>query len=57
MIEKEELVQALLEYQEKAADFSPSGKLIPGKVAVIDDEILSQELTPGAAVTPLLLGK
>ncbi len=55
MIEKEELVQALLKHQEKAADFSPSGKILPGKVAVIDDDILSKEIAPGAAVTPLLL--
>lgn len=57
MIEKEELVNALVKHQEKAADFSPSGKLTPGKVSMIDDDILSQEVAPGAAVTPLLLGK
>lgn len=54
-IEKEELVQALVEYQLKASDFSPSGKIVPGKVAMIDDETLDQELTPDAAATPLLL--
>jgi hypothetical protein len=57
MIEKEELVQALLQHQEKAAAFSPSGKILPGKVAVIDDQILTKEIAPGAAVTPLLLGE
>ena len=56
-IEKDELVRALVQHQEKAADFSPSGKIMPGKVAVIDDDILSNEIAPGAAVTPLLLGK
>jgi len=55
MIEKSELVQALLQHQEKASKFSVSGKIMPGKVAVIDDDILSKELAPGAVSTPLLL--
>lgn len=54
-IEKEELVQALVEYQLKASNFSPSGKIVPGKVSMIDDDTLDQELTPDAAATPLLL--
>ena len=57
MIEKEDLVQALLQYDEKASNFSPSGKIVPGKVALIDDDILTKEVAEGAAVTPLLLGK
>lgn len=55
LIEKEELVQALVQYQQEALKFSPSGKIMPGKVAVIDDDILTKELAPGAAPTPLLL--
>lgn len=54
MKEKEEMVQALVSYQEKAADFSLSGKLTPGKVTDIDGESLGKELKPGAG-TPLLL--
>ena len=55
MIEKEELVQALVKYQEKVSEFSPSGKLAPGKVTVIDQDVLAKEVAPGAATTPLLL--
>ena len=55
MIEKEEIVQALVAYQEKASNFSPSGKITPGKVAMIDQDILAKEVAPGAATTPLLL--
>jgi len=55
MIEKEEIVQALVAYQEKASKFSPSGKITPGKVAMIDQDILAKEVAPGAATTPLLL--
>ena len=57
MIEKEELVQALLKHQEKAAGFSVSGKIMPGEVAKIDEDILAKEVAPGAASTPLLLGE
>jgi len=55
MIEKEELVQALVKFQEKASNFSPSGKLTPGKVTTIDQDVLAKEVAPGAATTPLLL--
>jgi len=55
MIEKEEIVQALVSYQEKASKFSPSGKITPGKVAMIDQDVLAKEVAPGAATTPLLL--
>ena len=55
MIEKEDLVQALLLHKEKAAFFSPSGVIIPGQVAEIDGDTLGIEVAPGAATTPLLL--
>ena len=54
LIEKEELVQALVSYQVEAVKFSPSGKILPGKVAQIDDEILAKEVA-GGATTPLML--
>ena len=54
LIEKEELVQALVSYQAEAVKFSPSGKILPGKVAQIDDEILAKEVA-GGATTPLML--
>uniref|UniRef100_A0A6S8VA44 Thioredoxin domain-containing protein n=1 Tax=Chaetoceros debilis TaxID=122233 RepID=A0A6S8VA44_9STRA len=53
-IEKEELVRALVDYKEKASDFSSSGALTPGKVTMINDDILGKEVSGGAA-TPLLL--
>ncbi len=57
MIEKEELVQALIGYYEQASIFSPSGALTPGKVTVItDDAILEKEIyNNGTATTPLML--
>mmetsp|Transcript_17974 Transcript_17974/g.21999 ORF Transcript_17974/g.21999 Transcript_17974/m.21999 type:complete len:320 (-) Transcript_17974:283-1242(-) len=55
MIEKEDLVQALIAYEEMAANFSPSGKISPGKVAMIDDVTLEKELKAGITTTPLLL--
>jgi len=54
MIEKEELVRALVDYKEKASEFSSSGALTPGKVTMINDDILGKEVAGGAA-TPLLL--
>jgi len=53
-IEKEELVRALVDYKEKASEFSSSGALTPGKVTMINDDILGKEVSGGAA-TPLLL--
>lgn len=60
LIEKEELVQALVQYQEECLKFSRSGKIMPGKVAQIDDDILTKELNPraesiGTTIPPLLL--
>jgi Thioredoxin domain-containing protein len=60
LIEKEELVQALVQYQEECLKFSRSGKIMPGKVALIDDDTLTKELTTRAAssldsTAPLLL--
>ena len=57
MIEKEELVQALIGYYEQASLFSPSGTLTPSKVtAITDDAILDKEINNGGvATTPLLL--
>ncbi len=54
MIEKEELVRALADYKEQASEFSTSGALTPGKVTMINDDILGKEVSGGAA-TPLLL--
>ncbi len=57
MIEKEELVQALIGHYEKASLFSPSGTLTPGKVTMItDDDVLEKEIyNGGVATTPLML--
>eukprot|EP00557_Chaetoceros_sp_GSL56_P008245 CAMPEP_0176499920 /NCGR_PEP_ID=MMETSP0200_2-20121128/13218_1 /TAXON_ID=947934 /ORGANISM="Chaetoceros sp., Strain GSL56" /LENGTH=287 /DNA_ID=CAMNT_0017898439 /DNA_START=181 /DNA_END=1044 /DNA_ORIENTATION=- len=63
LIEKEELVQALVKYQEECLKFSVSGKIMPGKVALIDDDTLSKELTSSSIsgsrssnnIPPLLL--
>lgn len=54
MIEKEELVQALLKHQLEVGSFSASGKLIPSQVADIDEITLEQELKGGLS-TPLVL--
>lgn len=54
MVEKEDLVQALLKAREAASNFSSSGALTPGKVADIDAETLTTELSTPAG-TPLLL--
>lgn len=54
MIEKEELVRALLDFKEMVSKFSLSGKLIPGKVTKINGQILKTELSGGWR-TPLLL--
>jgi len=57
MIEKEDLVKALLTAREKASNFSRSGSLSPGVVADIDDSQLSAELesSDGMTLPPLLL--
>jgi thioredoxin 1 len=54
MLEKEELVQALLSARELAHNFSPSGALSPGQVADINADQLTLELSKPAS-TPLLL--
>ena len=46
MFEKEELVMALADAMEKNFLFSRSGKLSPGAVTDLDDDILSLELNP-----------
>lgn len=55
MIEKEELVQALVAHYEKCSSFSPSGTIIPGKVSVIMDESILETELNSPSVTPLLL--
>jgi thioredoxin len=54
MIEKEDYVKALLAIEEQRGDFSPSGKLTPGKVGNIGQDDVEKELK-GRADTPLLL--
>jgi thioredoxin len=54
MLEKEELIQALLTARESAHNFSPSGALSPGRVADINADQLQLELSKPAS-TPLLL--
>jgi thioredoxin len=54
MVEKEDLVQALLAAREAASNFSSSGVLTPGKVSDIDADTLTTELSTPAG-TPLLL--
>jgi hypothetical protein len=54
MIEKEDYVKALLALEEQRGDFSPSGKLTPGKVGNIGQDDVGKELK-GRADTPLLL--
>lgn len=53
-IEKEDYVKALLVVEEERGNFSPSGKLVPGKVTNITQDTLEKELKGGAS-TPLLL--
>lgn len=53
-IEKEDYVRALLVVEEERGNFSPSGKLVAGKVVNITQDILEKELKGGAS-TPLLL--
>jgi len=54
MIDKEDLVRALVKDMEDAANFSVSGELCPGRVTDIDDKTLEKELG-GTAKTPLIL--
>uniref|UniRef100_A0A7S4T607 Thioredoxin domain-containing protein n=1 Tax=Ditylum brightwellii TaxID=49249 RepID=A0A7S4T607_9STRA len=54
MIEKEDLVQALVSAMEKSSQFSLSGALTPGEATDITGDILTAELS-GDAGTPLLL--
>jgi thiol-disulfide isomerase/thioredoxin len=54
MLEKEQLVQALLSARESAHHFSPSGALCPGRVVDVNADQLSLELSKPAS-TPLLL--
>jgi len=55
MIEKEEMVQALVSYKEKFSYFPQNRQIILGKVAEIDNLALSKEVTPGLVTTPFLL--
>jgi len=55
MFEKEDLVQALVSYEEKSFKFSPSGALTPGKVTDVNGDILEKEISKGLVTTPLLL--
>lgn len=57
MIEKEDLVQALLKAREASSGFSSSGALTPGEVGMLTDQELDQELnnSEGATSSPLLL--
>lgn len=54
MIEKEDLVNALLSNMESIQDFSKSKSLIPGKVNEVTGDILSAELSSESS-NPLLL--
>jgi thiol-disulfide isomerase/thioredoxin len=54
MIDKEDLVQALLKAREASASFSASGALTPGKVGELTDKDLEKELSTPSK-TPLLL--
>jgi len=54
MVEKEDLVQALLKAREATSNFSSSGALSPGKVADINGDTLKTELSTPAS-TPMLL--
>jgi len=53
MLEKEELVQALLSAREAASSFSAN--LTPGQVGALTDDQLEQELNESTSSTPLLL--
>jgi len=55
MIEKEDLVQALLNAMEEAANFSSSGALKPGSVGDVTDDELRKERDEPATSAPLLL--
>lgn len=54
MVEKEDLVQALLKAREATSKFTSSGALAPGQVTDINGDILEKELSTPAS-TPLLL--
>lgn len=53
-VEKEELVQALIESMERSADFSVSGVMMPGEVTDLTAEQLEAELSQPSEA-PLLL--
>lgn len=56
LLEKEDLVRALVDAMERASNFSPSGALEPGSVADINDDQLEAEINRAKDVgTPLLL--
>ena len=57
MIEKEDLIQALLQHHRTMANqvYSLSGNIVPKQVADISGDVLQQELKPGKNVPPLLL--
>ena len=56
LLEKEDLVVTLVDAMEKAANFSPSGALEPGRVADITDDQLEAEIERAGDIgTPLLL--
>lgn len=55
MIEKEDLVQALLKAREASSGFSSSGALTPGEVGMLTDQELDQELNNSEGASPLLL--
>jgi len=55
MIEKEDLVQALLNSMEEAANFSSSGALSPGSVGGVTDDEFRKERDSPATSAPLLL--
>jgi len=53
-VEKEDLVQALIQAMENSADFSVSGVMVPGEVTDLTGEELEQELSQPSEA-PLLL--
>ena len=55
MIEKDELITALIQHYESMSTFSTSGMIVPGQVSMITDgDILQQEIY-NLSETPLLL--
>jgi thiol-disulfide isomerase/thioredoxin len=55
MLEKRDLVQAVVQARVAAQTFSAAGTLVPGTVTDVTDDVLRQEITSAGTAAPLLV--